>query len=152
MKRTFILGIFILLSTIAKSQNEGDTSTYLAFKCVLKVEVYFDSAYKYDISSQWKKADFRIVIDPYGNRIKMYEDGNLKIITMGKKTDRYNDLNDSAVFHNWGNCTDNEGRRLSVRVKFPLDKDFTTTPTYLYYDYPHVTYAFQLRYIIKNKP
>lgn len=90
-----------------------------------------------------------MVLDPFGNRIKVYQDGKAKIITLGTKTARYKESDGDGIIHNWEFCTDGDGRRMAVRIKFPPTEKLDTNATYVYYDYKSVTYGFQL-FFLKN--
>ena len=150
-KKPLLIIVVLLMFFQVKSQNNIDTSAYLKFICTQHIYVFLDSVGMYQLSNCWEKDNSIMVLDAYGNRIKIYKEGKTEILTLGTKTRKYKDIiNEHSYVHNWDYCTDNDGKKCSIRIIFPPDKDFGVAPLYMFIDYKNVTYGYQLFFLKNN--
>ena len=97
------------------------------------------------MSLGWEKATEKIVIDSFGNRIKLknVDGGKERLFVLGIKGTKYKSSGamDIIPFYQ---CTDDKEKRCTVRLMLQDLGNITKQPSYLYIDYADVTYVYQL--------
>jgi hypothetical protein len=145
MRKNFLTVALALLILIPCKSQSSERSSFLTFISYQKMSAYLDSSGKLEMTLGWEKSTDKIIIDAFGNRIKLknVNDGKERLFVLGIKGEKYKSSGaiDIIPFYQ---CTDDKERRCTVRLMLQDSENITKHPSYLYIDYADITHVYQL--------
>ena len=143
----FILLFCFSIITSGKSQSSA-SSSFLNFTSFQSMTVYLDSTGKFELTLGWEKSTNKITIDAFGNRIILKDtvENKERVFVLGVKGKKYKAFETMDIVPYFA-CTDDNGKRCSIRLMLQDLDNLRKHPSYLYVDYADVTYVYQMFFL-----